>query len=383
MLTSTFKKLAYANRFPPLKFLTMATIYTAQQQRTLLIISLLVLGGFIITGLSGYATSFLGAGILYVVFRPWFHALVVKRGWNRNAVTIGIIVFALLAIVLPFLALSLMLIDRIQYYSQNSGQIMELVNKVETLTDFKLTDQKNLQTLISRGASFASSVLPSVAGGALDFLVVIGMMFFALYYMFVEENVFLKGLERYLPFRKSVLKELGEALKNNVNANVTGQLIICMIQGALTGLMLWVFGIPDAVFWGVVCFFMSFIPVLGTPIVWVPAALIQISQGNTGQGIGILVVGAVVITNIDNVLRITFAKKMGDIHPLITFAGILLGIPIFGLVGLVIGPLLVSYFIVLIKVFEQQNRPLAARETEVKNRLAESLPETRSEGVPE
>src|SRR5205823_1002152 len=136
----------------------------------LLIVSLITIGGFIIVGLSGYATAFLGAGILYVGFRPVFHALVIKRKWNRTAVTVAIIVFALLAIVLPFLALSLMLIGRIQYYSQNSGQILGLISKVEQLTNFKLTDQKNLQTIISRGASFASSVLPSVAGGALDFI---------------------------------------------------------------------------------------------------------------------------------------------------------------------------------------------------------------------
>lgn len=360
----------------------MGTIYTARQQRILLIVSLLIIGGFIIFGLSGYATAFLGAGILYVVFRPWVHTLVVKRGWNRNAVTIGVIVFALLAIVLPFLALSLMLIGRIQYYSKNSGQILALVGKVEQLTNFKLTDQKNLQTIISRGASFASSALPSVAGGALDFLVVIGMLFFALYYMFVEEKAFMNGLERYMPFRRSVLIELGEALKNNVNANVIGQLLICMVQGALTGVMLWAFGVPDAAFWGVVCFFMSFIPVLGTPIVWVPAGLIQLSQGNTTQGVGILLIGAIVITNIDNVLRIALAKRMGDIHPLITFAGILLGIPIFGIVGLVIGPLLLSYFIVLIKVFEKQNDRLEVAGAEEEGRLAKTK-EVAKENAPQ
>ncbi len=347
----------------------MATIYTARQQRVLLIVCLIVLGGFIVVGLSGYATAFLGAGILYVVFRPWFHTLVNERGWNRNVVTSGIIIFALLAIVLPFLALSLMLIDRIQYYSQHSEQLMGLVTKIEQLTHYKLTDQKNVQTIISRGASLVSSALPSVAGGALDFVVVIGMLFFALYYMFVEEETFLRGLDRYLPFKRSVMDELGGSLKNNVNANVIGQLLICMMQGALTGLMLWVFGIHDAAFWGVVCFFTSFVPVLGTPVVWIPAGLIQLSQGNTGQGVGILLTGALVLTTVDNLVRITLAKRMGDIHPLITLTGILMGVPLFGIIGLVIGPLLLSYFIVLIKVFEKQNRRLEVEEAEEQGRL--------------
>ena len=103
-------------------------------------------------------------------------------------------------------------------------------------------------------------------------------------------------------------------------------------------------------------FFLAFIPILGTPLVWGPAGLIQLSQGNTSQGIGILIVGVVVIVNIDNLLRIMLAKRMGDIHPLVTLAGIVLGVPIFGILGLVIGPLLLSYFIVLIHVFERENR---------------------------
>ena len=141
-----------------------------------------------------------------------------------------------------------------------------------------------------------------------------------------------------------------------MNANVLGQALVSFVQGVLTGATLWIFGVPDPFFWGTVAFFTAFIPVLGTPLVWGPAGLIQLSQGNTTQGVGILVVGVVIIINIDNLLRIMLAKRMGDIHPLVTLAGIVLGVPIFGILGLVVGPLLLSYFIVLIHVFERENR---------------------------
>lgn len=334
----------------------MTTIYTTQQQRVLLISSLLIIGGFILFGLSGYISAFLGAGVLYVIFLPWFNALAKKRGWNRSLVVTLLILFALLVIILPFLTLSLLLIGRIQYYIQHNEQILALAKKIEALTGYQITSQQNLQTLLKQAGSYASGLLPSVAGSALDFLVIIGLMFFTLWYMFTQQEPFEKGLQKYLPFKKTTLNELGESLKNNVNANVLGQALVCLVQGALTGLLLFVFGVPDALFWGVVSFFMAFIPVLGTPIIWVPAGLIQMSEGNTTQGIGILVVGAVVIINIDNVLRIMLAKSMGDIHPWITLAGIVLGVPIFGILGLVMGPLLLSYFVVLIKVFERDNR---------------------------
>lgn len=334
----------------------MATIYTPKQQRVLLITSLIIIAGFIIFGLSGYASAFLGAGILYVIFRPWFTALAIKRKWNRSLVTTLLIIFALVVIIVPFLTLSLLLIGRIQYYSQNTDDILNLIKKGEELTGFQITSPQNIRSIAQQSAGFASRLLPSVAGGALDFTVILGLMFFTLYFMFVEQDSFQKGLQRYLPFKRDTQKELGESLRNNVNANVLGQGLICLVQGILTGLTLLIFGVPDAAFWGVVGFFVAFIPVLGTPIVWLPAGLIKLSQGDTTQGVGILLVGIIVIINIDNVLRIVLAKRMGDIHPLITLAGIILGVPIFGILGLVVGPLLLSYFIVLMQVFERDNQ---------------------------
>ena len=334
----------------------MTNIYTPQQQRILLIASLLIIGSFIVFGLSGYISAFLGAGILYVVFQPWFNALAIKRGWNRSLVVTLLILFSLVVIILPFLTLSLLLIGRIQYYIQHSDQILALAKKIEDLTGYQLTSQQNIKSALTQAGTYASRLLPSVAGSALDFIVIIGLMFFTMWYMFTQQEAFQKGLQKYLPFKKDTQKELGESLKNNVNANVLGQALVCLVQGILTGLTLWIFGVPDAPFWGVVAFFMAFIPVLGTPIIWAPAGLIQLSEGNTAQGIGILVVGVIIIINIDNLLRITLAKRMGDIHPWITLAGIVLGVPIFGILGLVMGPLLLSYFVVLINVFERENK---------------------------
>ncbi|QJW89389.1 AI-2E family transporter [Spirosoma taeanense] len=334
----------------------MNTIYTPKQQRVLLIASLIIIAGFIIAGLRGYVTAFLGAGILYVVLRPWFTALVHKRKWNRQFVTTLLIIFSFVVIIMPFLTLSLLLIGRIQYYSQHTEDILNLIHKAEDLTGFKITSPQNVRQLVQQGAGYVSRLLPSLAGGALDFIVIIGLMLFTFYFMFVQQEAFQKGLQKYLPFKRDTQQELGESLKNNVNANVLGQALVSLVQGVLTGVTLWIFNVSDAPFWGVVAFFMAFIPVLGTPLVWGPAALIKLSQGDTGQGVGILIVGIVVIINIDNLLRITLAKRMGDIHPLVTLAGIVLGVPIFGILGLVIGPLLLSYFIVLIQVFERENR---------------------------
>ncbi|TLM93384.1 AI-2E family transporter [Hymenobacter jeollabukensis] len=334
----------------------MENIYTPRQRHVLLIASILGLAGLMVFGLAQYLTAFLAAGILFVVFRPIWVALVHKRRWNRRLVTIGILVLTVVVLVIPFYALSSLLVNRLVAFVRNPDQILQVLHKLEEATGIKITEQQNVRQLLQQGTSVVSRWLTTLASSALNVLVVVGLMLFTMYYLFMQETYFLIGLRRYLPFRSETMHELGDSLKNNVNANVLGQALVALVQGILTGLTLWVFKVPDPLFWGVVAFFMAFLPVLGTPLVWGPAALYQFSQGHKGAAIGILLVGFIVIINVDNLLRILLAKRMGNIHPLVTLVGLVLGVEIFGIIGLVVGPLLVSYFLVLMEVFRRENR---------------------------
>ncbi len=334
----------------------MSNIYSQRQQWVLLIVSIIVVGLFILYGIHEYVSAFLGSVILYVVFRPIFNYFVRKRHYNRIVVTVLVLIFSLIVIVFPFLFLSVLLVNRIIYYSKNTEEIVKVIRKIEDLTGIQLQDRETLQTLLEQGGNFVAQLFPSVIGGTLDLIIIIGLMYFALYYMFVHEELFLKGTYKYLPFDHQTMQQLKEELRNLVNANVIGQGMISLIQGGLTGLGLYIFGFQDAIFWGTISFFLSFIPVLGTPLVWGPAGIIAIASDRVGAGVGLLIYGGVLVMNIDNVLRMVLAKRMGNVHPLVTLTGIVLGVPIFGILGLVIGPLLIDYFIVLLRVFERQNR---------------------------
>ena len=337
-------------------FIAVENIYTPRQRYVLLVVSLVGLAGLMVFGLVEYLTAFLAAGILFVVFRPWWVVLVHERRWNRRLVVIGILLVTVVVLVIPFYALSSLLLDRLVVFARNPEQLMTVLHKLEKATGFTLAEQLNVRQLLLQGGARVSGWLPTLASSALNFLVVVGLMLFTMYYMFMQETFFLLGLHRYLPFRNETLRELGEALKNNVHANVLGQVLVSVVQGGLTGLTLWFFGVPDSLFWAVVAFFAAFLPVLGTPLVWGPAALYQFSQGANGQALGILLVGFILIINVDNVLRMVLAKRMGNIHPLITLVGLVLGVELFGIIGLVVGPLLVSYFMVLMEVFRRENR---------------------------
>ena len=330
-------------------------IFTPHQRHVLLIVVLVLLGALTLFGLASYVSAFLGAGILYVTLRPWNRALV-RRGWNRQLVAGLLLLFTVVVLVIPFYALSAMLVERLRHIGQYTDQALTVVHRLEQRLGYSFTSEPNVRAALGQVARRISNWLPTLASSVLNFLVVIGLMLFTLYFLFVQEEAFLSSLRRYLPFRTATLAKLQDALENNVHANVLGQVLISAVQGLFTGLTLAIFDVPDPVFWGAIGFFLAFLPVLGTPLVWGPAALYQFSQGAMGQGVGILLVGAFVVMNVDNLLRIVLARRIGDIHPLVTLAGVTLGISVFGILGLVIGPLLLSYLGVLLQVFARENR---------------------------
>ncbi len=343
-------------------------IYTKKQRQTLLIASILLLLFFILFGLRDYLSALFGSVILYVLFLPMYRYLVEVKKWKPSLTSILIIVLSFVVIVLPFLFLSVLLTDKILYYTSHYQEILVWVKKLEEFSGFSLKDKATITSIASNLGSFLSNLFPQLVTSALDVFIILGLLYFVMYYLQVYNRSLHIHVYKYLPFAGPTIKALTEELKASVNANVLGLGIISLVQATLVGFSFWIFGVPDAIFWGLISFFAAFIPVLGTPLVWVPGGIWLITNNETGKGIGLLIVGAVIIMNIDNILRLYIAKKMGDTHPLITILGVILGLPLFGILGLVIGPLMISYLILLIKVYEQEyprlHVPVPSVETE-------------------
>jgi predicted PurR-regulated permease PerM len=155
-----------------------------------------------------------------------------------------------------------------------------------------------------------------------------------------------------MPFRGRNSVHFVQEFKNITYSNVIGQGIVALAQGIFLSIGFIIFKIPDPVFWGMICFFVSFLPIIGSAAVFIPAGLIEIASGDNFSGFGILIYGFIAVANIDNLLRIWVNSWIGNIHPLITITGIVIGIPLFGILGLVFGPLLISFFLLLIRMYE-------------------------------
>lgn len=136
-----------------------------------------------------------------------------------------------------------------------------------------------------------------------------------------------------------------------IKANAIGIPLLAILQGIVAAIGYFIFGVKDWGMWGFVTGVCSMIPIVGTGIVWIPLTVFLFAKGQTWQGIGLGIFSLVILTNIDYVARLTILRKLGDVHPLITIFGIIVGLGMFGFVGLIFGPLLISYFIVLVKIY--------------------------------
>jgi predicted PurR-regulated permease PerM len=336
------------------------SIFNYKQRNTIILVSIIVLGCFILYALSSLFSSILGAIVLFTIFRPFYLYLVDDKGWNRTIATLLIIVSSLIVIVLPFIAISFMVIGKIADINANDLPIQQWLVKIDAfaLTTFK---QPNFaENTLQKLSTYVTDLFPSLIGSAANIILTLLVLYFLLYFMFVQIKEFEATLLRYAPFREQYALKFAVALRNSTYSNVLGQGIIAIVQGALLANGFWIFGIPDPVFWGVIGAFISFLPVVGAPTLCIPASLFLFANDHTVKGVLLLAYGLIFIGNIDNVLRMVINKRVANTHPLISVIGVFIGLPLFGILGLVFGPLLLSYFLLLVEIYET-NRMAADR----------------------
>jgi predicted PurR-regulated permease PerM len=182
------------------------------------------------------------------------------------------------------------------------------------------------------------------------------VMFFTLFYFLIDGRQLMKYLMLLSPLRDEHDKLLVQKFISISRATLKGTLVVGVLQGVLGGIAFWIAGIPSPAIWGLAMMFFSIIPMVGAAIVWIPAGIIMLLLGHIWQGIFILVVGIVVISVLDNILRPKLVGRDTQMHPLMVFFATLGGITFFGLPGFVIGPIIVSLFLALGEIYTVEFR---------------------------
>jgi|SRR6185437_5405139 len=336
------------------------SIFNYKQRNNITLAGIVILGCFLLYALSGLFSSILGAIVLFTIFRPVYLYLVETRRWNKSLVAILVILTSLIVIVIPLMSLSIMMVSKISEINLKSFDLQGWISKIDDYAGYNFNQPHFAENTMQKLGTFATDLFPSILGSAANILITLLVMYFLLYFMLVQIRGFEATLLKYAPFREQHALKFAVALRNSTYSNVLGQGIIALTQGFLLANGFWIFGLPDPVFWGVIGAFISFLPVVGAPTLSIPASIILFAEGHPIKGILILAYGLLFIGNVDNFLRMIINKRIANTHPLISIIGVFIGLPLFGIVGLVFGPLLLSYFILLLEIYET-NRMAADR----------------------
>ena len=179
-------------------------------------------------------------------------------------------------------------------------------------------------------------------------------MYFILYFMLVNGRKMETAIYEYIPLRDENVGRLSKEVNTMVVSNAIGIPLIAFAQGVVGLLGYLIIGVKEPFFWfGVTCI-AAMLPVIGAALAYLPLAIIFFAGGDSTRGIAMLIFGFGIIGTVDNVLRFTLLRKLGNVHPLTTVFGVIIGLSLFGFIGLIFGPLLISLFMLLLKIYSSE-----------------------------
>ncbi len=322
--------------------------------RQLFVLLLIVLiGGLIFKEMAPYFSGVLGAITLYVLLKKPM-AKLVNKGWKPDLAA-GLLMFASVIIILiPVSGAVLMLGNKVSQAVNNSEKVTKAVKEqlqnVEQYVGYDLSSEID----VSAVSGWLSDSLQGFAGSTFTSVIAIGIMYFFLYFMLTNRKELRESLYEYIPISTNNLETIGSKIRRMVRANALGIPLVAIAQGVVALIGFLIFGIQNPFFWAVIVAIGSMIPFVGNMLGTLPVFILTLSTGDTFQAWGILIYGIVIVGSTDNIIRLYILRKLDDVHPLITLVGVLIGIPLFGFIGLIFGPLFVSLFLIIVQIYKQE-----------------------------
>ena len=256
----------------------------------------------------------LAAITLYVLNRKFLFKLYFQKKWNRTVIVLLLLFIDSIALLIPIALATVFILPKLSYLSNNANELYaglkEIIDKISTRFGIELLSKDNLSNL----PGIVSSVLPNFLGTAASGLTNLGVFYFILYYMLQYAEKMESVISKYIPLKNKNISLIASETKDIVTSYAIGIPILAVAQGIAIG----------------------------------RAVLIASSRVDVAH---YFIAAVVVVLNVDNLLRIVLLKAFADIHPLITLFGVIIGLPLFGFLGLIFGPLLVSYLLLLMRIY--------------------------------
>ena len=325
-----------------------------QYRKYSLITIILGLGLLLFLKMTPFMGGILGACTIYIMVRDQMRYLTQKKKIRKSVTAIILLIEAILCFLVPLSLAVWLLISKLQTVNVDTATFVDTITNladwIRRKTEYDLLSKENISSI--------ASILPGIGqflmGGISSFAVNLFVLVFVLYFMLIGGTKMEQYIYELLPFSDSNKKHVMNEINMIVRANAIGIPLLAIIQGAIATLGYYLFDAPSALLFGFLTCFATVIPIVGTTLVWFPLAAYMAISGDWPHAIGLLLYCGLIVTNIDNLIRFILQKKMADTHPLITIFGVVIGLSLFGFMGVIFGPLLISIFILCVNIFKEQ-----------------------------
>jgi predicted PurR-regulated permease PerM len=319
-----------------------------------LIVIILAMGITLVRQLAPILSGLLGAFTIYILVRRQNIWLTDKKKMNRNLAALLLTGEAIFCFLIPLGLLVWIVVGTVKGINLDPQALVapaqQIIDFIRQKTGYDLLGTDTLSFLVSSIPRIGQYVMSGISSFAFNIVMLIIVLFF----MLVGGRRMERYLSELLPFSDADTKDVVDEVQRIVQSNAIGIPLLAVIQGSIATLGYWVFGVPNLWLAGVLTCFATIIPMVGTALIWLPAAVIMAISGDWFNAIGLVLFGTLIVSQLDNLIRFILQKKMADTHPLITIFGVIIGLPLFGFMGIIFGPLLIALFLLCVDIFKRE-----------------------------
>jgi len=314
-----------------------------------------------------FLMAILLAGIFAALTRPVYHWLEKVLKGRRSLASVLTLMLIIIVVVVPLGVLTGVVTGQAIKVSQSAvpwvktqlsqpggiNHFLETIPYYDKIAPHSELILRKAGELVGGISQLLVNNLSSAALGAVNLIFTLFAWLYTMYFFLMDGEKLLEKILYYLPLQDREEQQLLERFTSVTRATLKGTAVIGILQGGLAGLAFWVVGIPSATFWGVIMVVLSIIPSVGTAVVWLPAAVILGFSGAVGKAVGLLIFCALAVGSLDNLLRPILVGKDTQMHELMIFFGTMGGIFMFGMIGVLIGPIIAALFVTIWEIYGQ------------------------------
>lgn len=308
--------------------------------------------------------------VVFFTAKPLYHVLC-RLFFDRRVLASGITCLILLLVILIplFTLMSIIASQALEFSNQVSQGLQKgtlwpwIASKLDTVKLYlahlnlplpqEIQLDQVIQTAVTKASAFIYTNAIGLIRGFTVFFFDLLLVLFIAFFMFLQGDVFIEAIKELSPLDPVHNDEIIRETETTIKATLWGTVIVAFLQGALGGVGFLIFGLPQPAFWGTVMIPAAVIPIVGSAIVWGPAAIYLLFSGHLGAGIGLIVWGGIMVSIIDNVLKPILVKGSGSTPSIFILFSILGGLTYFGVIGFILGPLILSFLLSLLRIYQK------------------------------